>query len=626
MKIAMLVVADGVCLLAALLLALLLRYENLSQGLSDHALAILALVPFVTLAMFWSMGVYRNVLRFAGSKMTLRIALVMVISTIMIAGISFLIERAGTQSRGVFVIYGLIGFIATSGIRFVIRQLLQPEEGDDQSLVIIYGAGVAGVRLVEALRHDNSWKPVAFVDDNPKYQGMQVADLPVLAPASINAFAQRRGVDAVFLAVPSVSADIRRQILERVRPAGLKVLTVPTLKELVGGLANFNDLRQLDIEDLIDRTMVTADEKLLKNSLANGCVLVTGAGGSIGSELCRQILSIHPTKLVAIEQSEFNLYSLEQELNKAKELVPETRNIPVEFVLGDVCDRVMLEQTIRRHDVKTIFHAAAYKHVPIVESNVAAGTNTNVLGTYETARAAELYGVERFVLISTDKAALPTSVMGASKRLAELMLFVANENSAEAPCCRFSTVRFGNVLASSGSVIPLFRSQIESGGPVTVTDKDATRYFMTIPEAAELVLQSAAMSTGEDLFVLDMGKPFNILELAKRIIELSGATLHSEENPDGIEIKFTGLRPGENLHEKLFVGGEVSTTAHPQIMKVKEQAMDRNKILNILSELRASLETRDTEKIRGLLKMTTVTIETSPDALQDILHESQANS
>ena len=343
LKITMLVCADVACLFIALLMALLLRYDDLAAGLRAHAAVILVSAPLLTVMIFALMGVYRNVLRFAGSKMTMHIGMVMALSTLVLIGGSFLIESSRTQFPSVFVIYGLIGFIATAALRILIRRLIQLELMKKQSRAIIYGAGEAGARLAEALRNDDTWKPIAFVDDNPKNQGMTVADLPVLASSAIDTFADRHEVDAVFLAMPSVSRNIRRRILERVRHAGIKVLTVPTLRELVGGLADFNDVRQLDIEDLIDRTMVTADENLLKNALASGCVLVTGAGGSIGSELCRQILSIRPTKLVALDQSEFNLYTLEQELTKAQGVSPQSQGIPVEFVLGDVCDRLMLE-------------------------------------------------------------------------------------------------------------------------------------------------------------------------------------------------------------------------------------------------------------------------------------------
>jgi len=620
----MLVCSDAACLVLALLCAIALRYDTLSNGIADHTLTILVASPLITVVMFWLMGVYRNILRFADSNMTIRIGAVCFLSTLMIMGFSFLFDRAGTQSRGVFLIYGLIGFIFTSGTRIVIRQALAGGPAETRSPAIIYGAGVAGARLAEALRYDEAWKPLAFVDDNPRTQGMVVCNLPVLAPNKIDEFSKRHEIDAVFLAIPSVGKDAKRRILERVRHLGLKALTVPTLRELVGGLADFKDLRQLNIEDLIDRTLVSADESLINESLASGCVMVTGAGGSIGSELCRQILSIKPTKLVAIDQCEYNLYTLEQQLARIQESQQLPEPIPVRYILGDVCDRAFIDQTITSNDVRTVFHAAAYKHVPIVEANVLAGARTNVIGTFETAASCAANGVERFVLISTDKAALPTSMMGASKRLAECSLKVAYENNPDTTC-RFSTVRFGNVMASSGSVIPLFRSQVESGGPVTVTHKDATRYFMTIPEAAELVLQSAAMSEGNDLFVLDMGKPFNIYELAKRIIELSGASLYSERNPTGIRIEFTGLRPGENLHEQLFTEGDALPTKHPLIMKAQEQPPEFRMVRNILGELQSALDARDDEKVRGLLKMSLAQVETDPGAAELITNSTQVN-
>jgi FlaA1/EpsC-like NDP-sugar epimerase len=500
------------------------------------------------------------------------------------------------------VIYGLIGFLATSSMRVVIRQMLRPEPTSNRSHAIIYGAGVAGAGLANALRHDRTWKAIAFVDDNPRLKGMRVADLPVLRSADLAAYIKRNAVDAVFLAIPSANSVVRRTILERVRPTGVKVLSVPSLHDLVGGIANFNDLRDIDLEDLLGRTKVTADDVLLKESIGEGCVLVTGGGGSIGSELSRQLLAATPKRLVVLDQSEFNLYSIHQDLLALQASTPDLQATELETVLGDVCNRELLREVIVKFDVKTIFHAAAYKHVPIVEANVIEGARTNVLGTFEVARAADRYGVDRCVLISTDKAVRPTSVMGATKRLAELVIqsFAAASNGEAT--CRYSAVRFGNVLASSGSVVPLFRNQIAAGGPVTVTHPDITRFFMTIPEAAELVLQSSAMSTGGDLFVLDMGKPMKIHDLAKTMIQLAGASIRDEANPKGdIEITFTGLRPGEKMHEELFVDGEDAPTAHPRIRRAQETPLPTDTVLEWMDALKEAIELRDRVNIQRVL-------------------------
>jgi FlaA1/EpsC-like NDP-sugar epimerase len=348
--------------------------------------------------------------------------------------------------------------------------------------------------------------------------------------------------------------------------------------------------------------MVTADDVLLTESIGDSCVLVTGAGGSIGSELSRQILTAKPNRLIVLDQSEFNLYSVCQDLLKLQESTPELAEVEIESILGDVCNRELMREVIARFDVKVMFHAAAYKHVPIVEANIIEGARTNVLGTFEAARAAERFGVERFVLISTDKAVRPSSVMGASKRLAELVVQSFAFPADGSPNCRFSAVRFGNVLASSGSVVPLFRNQIAAGGPVTVTDPNVTRFFMTIPEAAELVLQSSAMSSGGDLFVLDMGKPIKILDLAKTMIQLAGASIRDEQNPDGdIEITFTGLRPGEKMHEELFVDGDAAATAHPRIHRAQETPVPTNTVQEWMETLRHAIANRDRDSIQRLL-------------------------
>jgi FlaA1/EpsC-like NDP-sugar epimerase len=603
LKLAMLVGADTVALAMSLALAVLLRYEpSFAKGFEDHSLLTLLSAPVLTVLLFWTLGVYRNILRFAGQAMTLRIALVMALATVVIAGFGFLFDREGTQSRGVFAIFGLIGFLSTSTMRIVIRRMLRPEPTSNRSNAVIYGAGVAGAGLANALRHDRMWKAIAFVDDNPRLKGMRVADLPVLRSADLATYIKRNKVDAVFLAIPSANSVVRRTVLERVRPTGVKVLTVPSLHDLIGGIADFTDLRDIDLEDLLGRTKVTADDVLLKESIGEGCVLVTGGGGSIGSELSRQILTASPKRLVVLDQSEFNLYSVCRDLLKLQESTPELANVEIESILGDVCNRELMREVIVKFDVKTIFHAAAYKHVPIVEANIVEGARTNVLGTFEVARAADRYGVERCVLISTDKAVRPTSVMGATKRLAELVIQSFAAPADGQTTCQYSAVRFGNVLASSGSVVPLFRNQIAAGGPVTVTDPDITRFFMTIPEAAELVLQSSAMSTSGDLFVLDMGKPIKILDLAKTMIQLAGASIRDAANPKGdIEITFTGLRPGEKMHEELFVDGDAAPTAHPRIHRAQETPLPTDTVLEWMDALNKSVESRDRANIQRVL-------------------------
>jgi FlaA1/EpsC-like NDP-sugar epimerase len=420
-------------------------------------------------------------------------------------------------------------------------------------------------------------------------------DLPILPTNELPRLVAEERIQAVFLALPSVTPDVRREILARLRPLGVRVLTVPTLEELVAGRAGFRDLRQLDVEDLIGRRTVTADEHLLHRAIGDRVVLVTGGGGSIGSELCRQILATGPRRLVILDQSEFNLYRIGLELEKAH---PD-RATSVRTVLGDVCDESLLDEVFGREGVDVVFHAAAYKHVPIVEANEPEGVRTNVLGTAAVVDAAVRHGIERFVLVSTDKAVRPTNVMGASKRIAELAVQARTSTGTGPIVCM---VRFGNVIESSGSVVPRFRAQIESGGPVTVTHPEITRYFMTIPEAAELVLQSAAMARGGEVFLLDMGKPVRILDLARSMIELSGLSVRDAAHPEGdIEIRITGLRPGEKIHEELLIGHDSEPSDHPRIHRAREARLDADETADLLGRIRQAVDRRDRRELRDLL-------------------------
>lgn len=604
-KLAILITGDLVTLAIAMFLAIWLRYEDLAVGLADHK-AGFALAPVAVILTFAATGIYRIVVRYAGASMAPRLAGSCAIATIVLAGLSFLIDREGGQSRSVFVNFGVFAFLGTWGVRLAAGRFLRTTNPELPSVrVAIYGAGTAGAGLANALRADPTWRAIAFVDDNPRLHGMKVADLPVRGTAELDRLVSEQKIEAVFLALPSVAPSVRRTILARMRPLGIRVLTIPTLQELVAGRADFRDLRQLDVEDLIGRRTVSADEHLLHDAIGDRVVLVTGGGGSIGSELCRQILATGPKRLVVLDQSEFNLYRIGLELESAARTLESTVTPQVRTVLGDVCDDAFVEELLAGEGVEVVFHAAAYKHVPIVEANEPEGVRTNVIGTATVLDAAIRHGVERFVMVSTDKAVRPTNVMGASKRLAELAV-QGRAAAIEASGDRgpvLCMVRFGNVLESSGSVVPRFRDQIERGGPITVTHPEITRFFMTIPEAAELVLQSAAMATGGEVFLLDMGEPIRILDLARSMIELGGLAIRDADHPDGdIEITITGLRPGEKIHEELLIGSDAEPSAHPRIHRAREHRLEPAETDAMLDAVRCGIELRDRAALRDLLE------------------------
>ncbi len=600
-KLALLIAADLLMLGLSMVAAIALRYDDFAAGVGDHR-AVIVLAPIVGVVMFQITGVYRIVVRYAGPTTAPRMAVSAAIAATVLAGVGFILDREGGQSRSVFVNFGLFGFLGCWGLRLGIGRLLRSTSGETTAVrVAIYGAGTAGAGLAKALAPDPLWRVVAFIDDNPRIQGRKVMDLPVRASQSLRELVAKERIEAVFLALPSVAPSVRREILGRLRPIGIRVLTIPTLEELVAGRADFRDLRQLDVEDLIGRRTVTADEHLLHEAIGDRVVLVTGGGGSIGSELCRQILATGPKRLVILDQSEFNLYRIGIEMEEAAG----TDGPEVRTVLGDVCDRDLLDEVFDAEAVSVVFHAAAYKHVPMVEANEPEGLRTNVLGTTTVLDAAIEHGVERFVLVSTDKAVRPTNVMGATKRLAELVVqgraaAIESDDRPHRPV--LCMVRFGNVLESSGSVVPRFRAQIESGGPVTVTHPDITRYFMTIPEAAELVLQSAAMARGGEVFLLDMGEPVRILDLARSMIEVSGLTVRDAAHPQGdIEIAITGLRPGEKIHEELLIGDAAAVSEHPRIHRAHEDRLSSDTVDGLLADLRTALAHRDRPAIRRLL-------------------------
>ncbi|MFC3685187.1 polysaccharide biosynthesis protein [Hydrogenophaga luteola] len=461
--------------------------------------------------------------------------------------------------------------------------------------VLIYGAGNAGRQLAAAMTNSHEMRVVGFLDDDDRLHGHVLNGLSIYSPADLPGLVTSLQVSTVLLAIPSVSRHRRNEMIAKMLRAHVQVRTLPAVSELAQGMVSTSDLRELDIDDLLGREPVAPNHILLGRNITDKVVLVTGAGGSIGSELCRQILSVNPSTLVLIEQSEFALYEIQQEL---QEKIEDNATLLVP-VLASVRDAQRLNEIFADWKPDTVYHAAAYKHVPLVEHNPIEGIRNNTLGTLTAARAAAEHGVSDFVLISTDKAVRPTNIMGASKRLAEMALQAL---AATAPKTRFSMVRFGNVLGSSGSVVPKFRRQIRDGGPITLTHPDITRYFMTIPEAAQLVIQAGAMAKGGDVFVLDMGDPVKIMDLATRMIELSGLCVRDENNPEGdIEIEITGLRPGEKLFEELLIGNNPRPTSHPRIMKAHEEFLAWPVLLEKLQQLESLLEQRNVEGTKDLL-------------------------
>ncbi len=461
--------------------------------------------------------------------------------------------------------------------------------------VLIYGAGNAGRQLAAAMTNSHEMRVVGFLDDDDRLHGHVLNGLSIYSPADLPGLVTSLQVSTVLLAIPSVSRHRRNEMIAQMLRAHVQVRTLPAVSELAQGMVSTSDLRELDIDDLLGREPVAPNHILLGRNITDKVVLVTGAGGSIGSELCRQILSVNPSTLVLIEQSEFALYEIQQEL---QEKIEDNATLLVP-VLASVRDAQRLNEIFADWKPDTVYHAAAYKHVPLVEHNPIEGIRNNTLGTLTAAQAAAEHGVSDFVLISTDKAVRPTNIMGASKRLAEMALQAL---AATAPKTRFSMVRFGNVLGSSGSVVPKFRRQIRDGGPITLTHPDITRYFMTIPEAAQLVIQAGAMAKGGDVFVLDMGDPVKIMDLATRMIELSGLCVRDENNPEGdIEIEITGLRPGEKLFEELLIGNNPRPTSHPRIMKAHEEFLAWPVLLEKLQQLESLLEQRNVEGTKDLL-------------------------
>jgi len=555
---------------------------------------LISSIVLITLVFFVKLGLYRAVIRYITAKVLVAVSVGMLASAILLIVTAFYTNLY--LPRTIPFIYFSFGLLMISGSRLALRMIINRGLRLGTK-VIIYGAGASGRQLLPALSQAAEYYPVAFVDDNPLLQGSVMHGVTVYAPERLVWLVEKYEVKKILLAMPSASRSRKNEVIKMLEGLPCEVLSIPGMVDLVEGKARIDSLKKVSITDLLGRDPVDPVPELIAKNIRAKVVMVTGAGGSIGSELCRQILRNAPQALVLYEMSEFSLYAIEREL--AAYIADHNLTIMLYPVLGNVQNQEHIEQVLKSFHVKTIYHAAAYKHVPLVEYNVADGVRNNVFGTLACAQAAINCQVPNFVLISTDKAVRPTNTMGATKRMAELVLQAL---SAQHPATKFSMVRFGNVLGSSGSVVPLFEKQIDAGGPITLTHPDIIRYFMTIPEAAQLVIQAGAMGNGGDVFVLDMGEPVKIIDLAHRMVTLSGLTIRDESNVDGdIEIKTTGLRPGEKLFEELLIGENVSVTQHPRIMTANEVMLPWSELAEYLDELNIACRHFNQDRIRELL-------------------------
>lgn len=594
-KQALLVPLDALTVAVSLWAAVGLRLSTFWPGyLFREGWWLFILLPLLGLLVFRQFGLYRMVLRSLGRHGAFRIAQASVVLTLLLAAISYFVDGL-VIPRSTPLIFCMVCFLGLLGargaLRYVYNWLLQRDV--QKVRVVIYGAGASGTQLLASLDAAREFEVVGFLDDDRRLWGSLLVGRKVYPPEDVDQLAARHGVTDVLLALPSVSRSRRREILAFLSERQLRVRTIPSMVELVAGFADVDRLRDVGVDELLGRDAVDPMHDLF-GCVRNQSVLVTGAGGSIGSELCRQIVANGARRLVLFELSEFALYAIDSEIRSLAH-----GTVEIHAVLGSVLDEALLQRVLRLHEVGTVFHAAAYKHVPLVEANPTEGVRNNTFGTQALARAAAACGVHRAVLISTDKAVRPTNVMGATKRLAERTF---HEQQLASPNTIFSMVRFGNVMGSSGSVIPLFEKQIAAGGPVTVTHPEVIRYFMTIPEAAQLVIQAGSMGTGGDVFLLDMGEPVSILDLARRMIHLSGRDVKDENNPEGdIEIVFTGLRPGEKLYEELLVDGTSMSTEHPKIMRAVDIGRANAPFAPVLEELREALDRFDAARIQAIL-------------------------
>ncbi len=559
---------------------------------SGDSLFLIIIAPFIALPIFYSFGLYQSFIRYANYRALITLIFAVSIYTFLwfvVVLVSDLIEKP----YDFLIINWLTTIFFIGGIRYIARWLLSIK-GYSTNNVLIYGAGSAGVQLYSTILHNPDMKAVAFVDDNEAIHGQYIEGLMVYSKNSLEKIIEKKGVKEVLIAIPSMTRFEKSDLLQSLKGLPVVIRMLPSLSDVTAGRVSISDLKKVKIDDLLKRESRKPDPDLLRHDIDGMNVLVTGAGGSIGSELCREIVKLSPKNLVLFDISEYALYSLESELQE------DGQNKNLITIIGNITNQERLEQIITKFKIDTIYHAAAYKHVPMVEKNIFAGVRCNIFGTLSCCNAAIRKGVKSFVFISTDKAVRPTNIMGATKRFAEMILQALVKKNKPNDT-RISIVRFGNVLGSSGSVVPLFRRQIENGGPVTVTDPEIIRYFMTLKESAQLVIQAGAMGRLADIFLLDMGEPVKVVDLARDMIKLSGRTLKDQENPEGdIEIIFTGLRPGEKLFEELLIDDKSKSTEHPKIMQALEKHLNWEEIEDTMDMIEKSLKKEDFAGIKRI--------------------------
>jgi len=585
--------------LIALSIAFFLAYF-IRLGLEDVIFTWAKFLVFLstaltTLALFYFFGVYSSIVRYFNEK-----SFVKVISLLLISSVVLFLSGHFFQAfvpRSIPIVFFVLSSIMIAGARVIVGLIVEKHWFDEREGVVIYGAGSTGRQLMTALNSGRKYQALAFIDQKHRYHGRSLSGLSIYSPDNIKLLTKKYGQFKVLIAITQVDPERLKQIVDRFEPYAIELLTIPSMYDIVSGKHTIDELREISVDDLLGREAVYPIPELLSANIENKVVLVSGAGGSIGKELCRQIIEHKPKKLIMFDISEAFLYEINQELTEyANHNKIQT---PLIALIGDVKNGMLMTRIFNQHAIQTIYHAAAYKHVPMVENNVIAGLTNNVLGTYEIAQAAVFCEVETFVLISTDKAVRPTNVMGASKRFAELVLQALAKRDHNT---RFIMVRFGNVLGSSGSVVPLFKRQIKAGGPITVTHPDIIRYFMTIPEAAQLVIQAGAMGGGGDVFVLDMGDPVKIVDLAYKMTHLMGLTVKDDANPKGdITINFSGLRPGEKLFEELLIDDCAKTTRHKRILRANEKSISWSEVTQLLNTLTDMMAEEDIENIKALL-------------------------
>jgi FlaA1/EpsC-like NDP-sugar epimerase len=600
-KITLQIALDAALLAFSYFGAIMLQVENSNFLVMPAMWCTLFASNIITLLAFWVFGLYSVLVRFITGSILNTVLKGAVVGAISFYAVGNYYDA--NLPHSVPIIFSIFAFLSVSGSRFVARNHFRIRNKMGKKPIIIYGAGEAGRQLLNAILHGNEFAPIAFVDDNPSLINLKINELHVHAPDRIPHLISETGVRLILLAIPSLSHVRRREIVKALEGYQLMIKTIPSMSDVISGRAKISELRHLSVDDLLGREPVAPDPQLLGKNITGRVVMVTGAGGSIGSELCRQILTQNPSVLLLFDMSEFALYSIEAELSAARtRLQHHARVVPI---LGSVQDTPRLEAAIKAFNVQTIYHAAAYKHVPLVEENVVEGIMNNVFGTLAVTNAAQKLAIENFILVSTDKAVRPTNVMGATKRIAEL---ICQAHSREVSSTIFSMVRFGNVLGSSGSVIPRFRAQIEAGGPITLTHKDVNRYFMTIPEAAQLVIQAGALGQGGDVFVLDMGQPVKIMDLAFSMVKLHGLVPYMVDHPNqimpakgDIPVYVSGLRKGEKLYEELLIDNDPTPTKHPRILTASEPSVPRDELMAVLDRLLQACQAFDVPAIVVIL-------------------------